>query len=113
MAPLVQTSVMTAEPEAGANPIYSRSDAAVTAPLQVYPTFPAEPPTAFRKNDRTILELVIAADGLVERVRLRTRPRDVHEFMLLSAAKAWRFQPAMLDGRPVRFLHSVAITAME
>jgi hypothetical protein len=56
---------------------------------------------------------VIAPDGLVERVYLRTTPRDIHEFMLLSAAKAWRFEPALRDGRPVRFLHSVALTSFQ
>ena len=57
-----------------------------------------------------MLDLVVAADGQVERVRLRTAPRDVDEFMLVSAAKAWRFDPATVHGQPVRFRHSVAIT---
>jgi len=56
---------------------------------------------------------VFDADGRVEHVRLRTPPRDVHEFMLVSAAKAWRFEPATVDGRPVRFRHSVAITSLD
>jgi hypothetical protein len=43
-------------------------------------------------------------------VRRRTPPRNIHEFMLVSAAKAWRFDPATLNGWPVRFLHDVAIT---
>ena len=58
-----------------------------------------------------MLDLLISTDGRVEHVRLRTPPRDVHEFMLVSAAKAWRFDPATVHGRPVRFLHSVAITS--
>ena len=44
---------------------------------------------------------------------MRTTPRDVHEFMLVSAAKACRFEPATVDGLPVRFRHSVAITSSE
>jgi hypothetical protein len=61
-------------------------------------------------EDLTLLDLVISPEGAVEQVRMRTTPRNVREFMLVSAAKAWRFQPATLDGRPVRFRHSVAIT---
>ena len=65
--------------------------------------------TGVTGDGRTVLDLVISADGRVERVRMRAAPRDVHEFMMLSAAKAWRFDPATVHGRPVRFLLSVAI----
>ena len=95
------------------DPIYSKSDSEVTPPRQVYPALPAELPTTVMKRALTVVDLVIAPDGLVERVHLRTPPRDIHEFMLLSAAKAWRFEPALLDGRPVRFRHSVALTSFE
>jgi hypothetical protein len=96
--------------EAVAGKVYSKADSHVTPVRQVYPSMPAEPPTMLRRQDRTVIEMVIATDGLVERVRLRTPPRDIHEFMLLSAAKSWRFEPATIDGQPVRFLHSLAIT---
>jgi hypothetical protein len=105
--------IFASEPGVNAsNLIYSKADAAVTPPRQVYPALPAEPPATMRRA-LTVIDLVIAPDGLVERVHLRTTPRDIHEFMLLSAAKAWRFQPALLDGRPVRFRHSVALTSFQ
>jgi hypothetical protein len=105
--------IFASEPGVNAsNLIYSKADSAVTPPRQVYPALPAEPPAEMRRA-LTVVDLVIAPDGLVERVHLRTTPRDIHEFMLLSAAKAWRFQPALLDGRPVRFLHSVALTSFQ
>ena len=110
-----QTYVIVASmgDESAADSIYSKSDSEVTPPQQVYPALPAEPPTASMKRALTVVDLVIAPDGLVERVHLRTPPRDIHEFMLLSAAKAWRFEPALRDGRPVRFLHSVALTSFQ
>ena len=110
-----QTYVIQAiEPgESASDPIYSKSDSEVTPPQQVYPALPAELPTGFMKRALTVVDLVIAPDGLVEHVHLRTPPRDIHEFMLLSAAKAWRFEPALRDGRPVRFLHSVALTSFQ
>ena len=110
-----QTYVIEAiEPDrSGSDPIYSKSDSEVTPPRQVYPALPAELPATVMKRALTVVDLVINPDGLVERVHLRTRPRDIHEFMLLSAAKAWRFEPALLDGRPVRFRHSVALTSFE
>jgi hypothetical protein len=91
--------------------IYSKADREVTLPLNVYPRLPPEPP-GVNPATRTILELTITTDGLVERVKMLTAPRNIHEFMLLSAAKAWRFEPATIGGRPVRFRHTMALTAM-
>ena len=88
--------------------VYAKGDPDVFPPQSVYPKLPTESPGTDAR-DRTVLELLISADGSVERVRLRTPPRDVHEFMLVSAAKAWRFDPATVNGRPVRFLYDVAI----
>ena len=90
--------------------IYSQDDSQVTGPVSVYPKLPNEAPGT--RAGRTILELTIAADGLVERVRMLSAPRNIHEFMLVSAAKAWRFEPARLDGRPVRFRQMLALTPM-
>ena len=63
----------------GSDRIYSRSDASVTPPRQVYPALPADPSPGRRREDFTVLDLVVTADGQVEHVRLRTPPRDVHE----------------------------------
>ena len=105
------SAVIGAESWEPRDKIYSRSDASVTPPRQVYPAMPALPSPERRPEDLTVLDLLVTADGRVEHVRLQTTPRDVHEFMLVSAAKAWRFEPATLHGRPVRFRHSVAITS--
>ena len=113
VVPADASDVIEATSVEGSDRIYSRSDASVTPPRQIYPALPAHPSPGRRPEDLTVLDLVVAADGQVEHVRLRTTPRDVHEFMLVSAAKAWRFEPATVDGRPVRFRHSVAITSRD
>lgn len=91
--------------------IYSQADPEVTLPLSVYPRFPNDSRAASVAAG-TKLELTIAATGLVERVRMLSTPRNIHEFMLLSAAKAWRFEPATIDGRPVRFRQLMTLTAL-
>jgi hypothetical protein len=83
--------------------IYTSSDSAVTPPRSIYPKLPDEPLPGSRFTNQAVLELVIASTGLVEHVKLRTAPRNIHEFMIVSAAKAWQFEPARLDGQPVRF----------
>jgi len=112
--PVITYVIVASEPDrSGSEPIYSKSDSEVTPPRQVYPALPAEPSAVRMTRALTVVDLVVAADGLVEHVRLQTTPRDIHEFMLLSAAKAWRFTPALRNGRPVRFLHRVALTSFE
>jgi hypothetical protein len=92
-------------------PIYTPRDANVIPPRAVYPQLPAAPADGVSPG-QTIVDLVIDPTGHVEGARLRTAPRNIHEFMLLSATKAWRFDPAVHeDGHPVRFRHSVVITA--
>ena len=111
--PADASDIIEATSVEGGDKIYSRSDASVTPPRQVYPALRAHPSPGTRREDLSVLDMVVAADGQVEHVRLRTTPHDVHEFMLVSAAKAWRFEPATVDGRPVRFLLSVAITSRD
>ena len=89
--------------------IYSRDDGFVAAPRPVRPQLPPEPPFDPTVAPPTELELVIGATGLVESAKLKTTPRNINEFMLVSAAKAWIFQPAELDGRPVAYRHRVRL----
>jgi hypothetical protein len=94
-------------PTGTADAVYTKDDPDVIAPQGVYAKLPSNPSGSFAPK-RAVLELLISADSLVERVRLRTPPRNVHEFRLVSAARAWRLDPATANGRLVRFLHTIA-----
>jgi hypothetical protein len=94
-----------------ANRIYSRTESDVTPPLNVYPRFPTQSPTS-DVNNRAVLELTIGKNGSVEHVKMLTIPRNIHEFMLLSAVKTWRFEPARIEGRAVRFRHTITLDAI-
>ena len=48
------------------------------------------------------LEIVVSETGVVERVRLIS-PHHFQARMLVAAAKAWQFRPALKDGRPVKY----------
>ena len=82
---------------------YSRDSAGVLPPVGVRPQLPKELPAHVDRSTLARIELVILQDGTVESVKLLGEPRHVIDSMLLSAAKAWEFQPAMKDGRPVRY----------
>jgi hypothetical protein len=94
-----------------AKAIYSRVDADVQPPVMLYPQMP--PPLIVGTASEGIvnsMELVIATDGSVERVRLVSEPRRMADMMLLSGAKLWRFSPAVKDGEPVRYRTTLSWT---
>ena len=105
MPPVVST-VVEIPPERPDSPdgnVYSASDPDVVAPIGVRPQLPAVLPGDVNRNQLGQIELLVLPDGTVGSVKLVGRPRSVLEGMLLSAAKAWQFQPAMKDGRPVSY----------
>jgi hypothetical protein len=84
--------------------IYSGDDRDVQPPSMLSPQLP--PPLMIGgPSDGRVnrMELVVATDGSVERVRLIGAPRRMADMMLLSGAKLWKFTPAIKDGVPVRY----------
>ena len=56
------------------------------------------------------LELVVGLSGEVETVKLDTPVNGYHDRMIVSAAKAWHYRPALRKGRPVRYNVVMSIT---
>jgi len=88
-------------------PIYSRVNRDVQPPIALRPHLPSEPPAHVPVEHLMVLDLVVTDQGRVESVRLLTDPRTVNDFMMVSAAKAWIFAPAILDGLPVKYRHRI------
>ena len=88
---------------------FTPANTEVVPPIGIRPQLPRELPRHVSTDQLTRIELLVAADGTVETVKLVSSPRTVHDSMWLSAIKAWQFQPAMKDGRPVRYLKTVWI----
>ena len=89
--------------------LYSALNSEVVPPKFVHPKLPTAPLSGLSLPGPTVLEMVIGTNGAVERVQLRPAPRNVHEFMFVSVAKAWLFEPARLGDIPVRYLHTVVV----
>jgi hypothetical protein len=89
--------------------VYTSSNGAVRPPLMMFPRMPRSSfPGPADEVDGAYFEVLVDQRGGVEAVRLRGREQPGQTFyrarMMLSAAKAWQFQPAQLDGRPVRYV---------
>jgi hypothetical protein len=89
--------------------IYSQRSEGVSGPIAVRPQLPRQLSPDVNRSDLRVIELVISPQGSVESVRLIGAPRDVHDSMLLSAAKAWVFRPAEKNGVPVRYRKTVSV----
>jgi hypothetical protein len=104
------TEFMVIEVE-GEPATYSPQSEGVTPPVAVRPQLPSELPSSLRPEQLYRVELIVSEDGTVDSVKLLGMPHTVHDFMFLSAAKAWQFQPALKDGVPVRYRKTVWIAS--
>jgi protein TonB len=99
-----------AEPAPSGPAVYTSADTDVTPAALLRTHLPSQPPTSVLPDDVGTLELTVTETGTVEHVKLISASSRYQERMLISAAKTWRFQPAMKNGRPVRFRARVRIT---
>lgn len=91
--------------------VYSAADSRVVPPRLVgqKPT-PNQPP-ARSDASAPVVEVVVSASGEVEAVRLVSGGGGTQPGMQLSAIKAWRFTPATLDGKAVRYRQRFTLKA--
>ncbi len=92
------------------NHVFSAADAGVVAPVAVKQEVPRVPSTiTTQTRERGILELVIDEQGRVTSIDIKVRMHPMFDNQLIQAAKDWRYKPATLDGKPVRYRKLVQI----
>lgn len=82
--------------------IYAGDEPGLTAPVTLRQTLPPF------QGDMTgpregVIELIINEAGEVESAAIRSSITPRYDTTVLAATKTWKYQPAMLNGRPVRF----------
>ena len=111
--PVVPMTVQAPPPQVAAAPrqpvIYSQDDKNVMPPVMVRQDIPPYPGrVAF---DRTgVLEVVIDINGAVESATMLEGVEALYNRLLLAAAKNWMYQPARLDGAPVKYRKRIQVT---
>lgn len=93
--------------------IYTSADPGVVAPTALGRRLPAARPPGVPLQLVGRLEMLIGLGGEVESVKLHTPLNRYHERMIVSAAKAWRYRPALKNGKPVRFTLVISINLPE
>ena len=90
--------------------LYSSADAGVVPPAVIRQDIPKWSVTDRPPSRDGILELTIGVDGRIERATLTQAMAPSYDHALLEATRNWRYDPARVDGRPVRFRKAIRIT---
>ena len=91
--------------------VFDGSSAGVVAPVTLRQDIPrwSHPSLAVPKVAGT-LDVIISPAGFIERATLTQPITAFYDRQLLEATRNWRYQPATLDGRPVRFRKLIRIS---
>jgi Gram-negative bacterial TonB protein C-terminal len=108
----VTAAPVAAAPAPVAAPVNAVAKASVVVPpvavLQKVPPIPANliRMTQLRAG---VLELTIDETGRVEEAKFLSTIHPVYDAMVTSAAKGWKYQPAMADGKPIKYRKTIRI----
>ena len=97
-------------PKADVPRIYTVGDREVTPPVIIRQDMPQLTLVMKQQaNDKGILEIVVNDAGRVEAATVRRSVHPMYDTQLLMAAQNWRYQPATLNGQPVKYRKMIQI----
>jgi TonB family protein len=89
--------------------LYTSEDRDVIPPQAIRQQIPAFPGKVTMTKSG-VLELVIDRSGNVESATMRVPVNAQYDRMATAAAKNWQYQPATVDGAPVKFVKRIQVT---
>ena len=89
--------------------LYTSEDRDVIPPQAIRQQIPAFPGKVTMAKSG-VLELVIDRSGNVESAMMRVPVNAQYDRMATTAAKNWQYQPATVDGAPVKFVKRIQVT---
>jgi TonB family protein len=104
VAPIVPPPPAPVVPQPDPNRIYTTTDPDVVAPVIVHQDIPRMTPIMKQQaRPRGVLEVVIDEQGRVSAISVRESIQPMYDAELLTKGRDWRYQPATLNGAPVKF----------
>jgi protein TonB len=88
--------------------IYRAGESNVVPPVAVAQVLPRFPPNIGMMRSG-VLEVVINESGRVEAATLRYSINPRYDVLAVDAAKSWRYKPATLNGKPVKFRKTIVV----
>ncbi|MBA2301304.1 MAG: hypothetical protein H0W08_01570 [Acidobacteria bacterium] len=102
--PPAATPAAPAAPRLAAPRLYTSDDKSVVPPVIIRQDVPSMPAAiSGMTRSQGVLDITIDEQGRVVALALRSRVHPMYDATLLNAARDWKYQPATLDGSPVRF----------
>jgi tetratricopeptide (TPR) repeat protein len=106
--PKAMAPAAPAAPEPGK--IYGSDDAGVLPPVAIKQDIPLVPAAIVGlAKPRGLMEINIDELGRVVSMTIRMSIHPAYDSQLLAAARDWKYQPAMVGGRPVKFRKLIQI----
>jgi hypothetical protein len=92
--------------------IYTGTEPGVIPPVPIVQEFPKFPGRVPSGGIAGALEIVIDQNGAVESATMQTPVLSGYDNIVVAAARNWRYQPARMNGQPVKFRKSIRITVV-
>jgi hypothetical protein len=101
--------VVESKPVRPVKAVYTPEDRDVLPPVAVVQRVPKYPANVIRPL-QGVVQFVIDEDGTVQTPTMPVSIDMSYDGMVISAAKKWQYTPAMLDGKPVKYLKRLTIS---
>jgi len=98
-----------AKPVRPVRSVYSADDRDVVGPVAIQQRVPKFPAAVSRPLSG-VVEFVVDESGAVQTPVMQVGIDSNYDPMVLSAAKKWLYQPATLDGKPVKYMKRLTIS---
>ena len=101
-SPAVAPAHAAVEVVARAPRIYSPADGNVAPPItirQIVPPYPGR----VMQTGMVLVDVIVDEAGAVESATMEGAPNPSYDRLVLAAAKTWQYQPATLNGKPVKY----------
>src|SRR5688572_19993068 len=108
-APPPPAPAVVAAPAVVPRGIFGGTEPGVSPPVTMRQTLPPLVLDSTMRRDG-VLELIIDQSGDVESAVMKTSVTPRYDISLLNAAKGWKYQPATLNGTPVKFRKTINIS---
>ena len=109
MIPPPAPKVVEVKPVRPVRSVYSADDRDVLAPVALQQRVPKYPAAVTRALNG-VIEFVVDENGAVQTPKMQVSVDSTYDSMVIAAAKKWSYQPATLDGKPVKYVKRLTIS---
>ena len=95
-----------------ATKIYNGTEPGIIPPVAIVQQFPKFPGRVPSGGIAGAVEIIIDQQGSVESASMQSPLLSGYDEIVVNAARNWRYQPAKVNGQPVKFRKSIRITVV-